>query len=371
MGAPPEQNSIADALNRPRQSGRAKSEIKFIVMRDSFVLLEKSAVGTTSLIFSIIIERFPIEAGLFSSISGLPEIKLTPQDSEDRVVPSARFFQKFCICLFLILSAARVTNAQLNGLHIKGDAGLDSGSQAPPGAYWGTFFYWYDTGRINNGSGDQINANGSLDAFAGAPLVSVVTKKKFLGANYGFLIIPASVLNSSLDAPRFGQNPSAGFGHTYFQPVNLGWKFNRADVVAGFAIYAPTGRYTADNPNGDNTGLGMWGFEPSIGATVHLNEAKTWNASALASFEFNTDKRDTSEHVGNLLTLEGGVGRSFLHGAAKAGLAYYAQWKLSEDTLEGFPPLLVVGKNRAAALGPELTIPLATKSTLYGFFTFR
>ena len=106
------------------------------------------------------------------------------------------------------------------------------------------------------------------------------------------------MLNSSLDAPRFGQNPGAGFGDTYFQPLNLGWKFGRADVIAGFAIYAPTGRYTANNANGDNTGLGMWGFEPSIGTTVHLNEAKTWNASALASFEFHTDKRDTIQHGG-------------------------------------------------------------------------
>jgi hypothetical protein len=184
-------------------------------------------------------------------------------------------------------------------------------------------------------------------------------------------VIPATLLNSSLDAPRFGQNPGAGFGDIYIQPVNLGWHTAHADVIAGFAIYVPTGRYTANNTNGDNTGLGMWGFEPSIGTTVHLNEAKTWNASVLASFEFHTDKRDTIQHVGDILTLEGGVGRSFLKGAAKAGLVYYAQWKLTDDTLTGLPALLVQGKNRATGLGPELTIPLATKSTLFGFFTFR
>jgi hypothetical protein len=131
------------------------------------------------------------------------------------------------------------------------------GFQAPPGAYWGTVFYWYDTSRINNGFGDQVNSSGNLNLFAGLPLISVVTKKKFLGANYGFTVIPAAVLNSILDAPRFGQNPGAGFGDTYFQPVSLGWKFGRADVIAGFAIYAPTGRYIANNANGDNTGLGM------------------------------------------------------------------------------------------------------------------
>ena len=281
---------------------------------------------------------------------------------------ACRIFFKVLLIMFFIAGAA---DAQLNGLHLKGDVGLDSGSQAPPSAYWGTFFYWYETSRINNRSGDQINPNGSLNIFAGLPLVSVVTDMKILGANYGFTVIPAAILNTSLESPRFGQNPRAGFGDTYFQPINLGWKSTYADIVAGFGFYAPTGRYTAGNPNGDNTGLGMWGFEPSIGTTVHLNEAKTWNVSALASFEFNTDKRDTSQHVGNLLTLEGGVGHSFLKGAAKAGLAYYAQWKLTDDTLTGLPALLVQGKNSVAALGPELTIPLATKSTLYGFFTFR
>ena len=275
------------------------------------------------------------------------------------------------LVLIVMLSAGGKARAQFNGLHLKGDAGLDSGSQAPPGAYWGTVFYWYDTSRINNQFGDQVNPAGNLNLFAGLPLVNVVTKKKFLGANYGFTVIPAAVLNSSLDAPRFGQNPGAGFGDTYFQPVSLGWKFGRADVIAGFAIYAPTGRYTANNANGDNTGLGMWGFEPSIGTTIHLNEAKTWNASALASFEFHTDKRDTIQHVGNILTLEGGVGRSFLKGTAKTGLVYYAQWKLTNDVLTGLPALLVQGKNRATGLGPELTIPLATKNTLFGFFTFR
>ena len=54
------------------------------------------------------------------------------------------------------------------------------------------------------------------------------------------------------------------------------------------------------------------------------------------------------------------------------GLAYYAQWKLSDDNLNGFlPNLLVQGRNSTAALGPELTLPIATKKTLYGFFTFR
>ena len=273
--------------------------------------------------------------------------------------------------LIFMLAAAGTAHAQLNGLHLKGDAGLDSGSQAPPGPYYGVLYYNYATSRINNQSGTQVNPNGSIDVGAGLGLISVVTKQKILGANYGFAVIPLAGLNTALESPRVSKGTGAGFGDTYIQPINLGWHFAPADVTAGFGIYLPTGRYTANNPNGDNTGLGMWGFEPSIGTTVHLNKTKTWNASALASFEFNTNKRDSKQHVGDLLTLEGGLGRKFLKGAANVGVAYYVQWKLTQDTLTGLPALLVNGKNSSAALGPELTIPLATKSKLYGFFTVR
>jgi len=270
-----------------------------------------------------------------------------------------------------MLAMATTAHAQLSGLHVKGDAGLDSGTQAPPGAYYGSVIYSYDTSRITNQFGTQVNATGNVDVWAGLGLINVVTKKKFLGANYGFMVIPASGLNTALELPRLTKGTGAGFGDTYIQPVSIGWHASGADVTAGFAIYLPTGRHSAGNPNSDNTGLGMWGFEPSIGTTVHLNKAKTWSASTLASFEFNTDKRGTSQHVGNLLTLEGGIGRKFLKGAAKLGAVYYAQWKLSDDTLTGLPALIVQGKNRATAVGPELTIPLATKNTLFGFFTFR
>jgi hypothetical protein len=284
-------------------------------------------------------------------------------------------FQRTCrnalFVLIALVAAAGAAHAQLNGLHIKGDAGLDAGTQAPPGAYWGVLFYLYNTDRINDQSGTQVNSAGSLTLPVGAGVISVVTQKKFLGANYGFTVIPVDALSTTLEAPRLNQKSGVGFGDIYVQPINLGWHTPRADVTAGFGIYLPTGRYTATNPNGDNTGLGMWGFEPSIGTTVHLNEAKTWNASTLASFEFNTDKRGTSQHVGDLLTLEGGLGLKFLKGAANAGVAYYAQWKLTDDTLTGLPALLVQGKNSAAAVGPELTIPLATKDRLYGFFTVR
>ena len=190
---------------------------------------------------------------------------------------------------------------------------------------------------------------------AGIGLIIVVTPKKLLGANYGFAAGPLAVLNNAIESPRFDLNPSPGFGDIFVTPVSLGWHLTRADVTTSYSIFMPTGRYEVGAD--DNTGLGMWGQELALGTTVFLSENKAWHAATNAAFEFHSGKKDSDASVGSLLTFEGGVGRDFLQGAASLGLVYYAQWKLTEDTLTGLPALLVQGKNRSFALGPELTLP--------------
>jgi hypothetical protein len=269
---------------------------------------------------------------------------------------------------FIVGAFAQPGSAQLNGFNIRGDMGSKAGTQAPEGMYVGAPFYWYDTNRINNGSGDQVNPSGSLNMFIGGPLFSWVTPKKIFGANYAFTVV-LPMANADMEGARFGQNPSPGLSDMYVQPLNLGWHLKRADVIAGYGIYVPTGRYS-DGAN-DNTGLGMWGHELFIGSTIYLDDAKKWHAASTASFEFHTQKKDSQGHVGNLMTLEGGLGRDFLKGAATVGVAYYAQWKLSNDNLTGLPAFLVQGKNSTTGIGPELSLPLATKKTVFGFFTLR
>ena len=53
-----------------------------------------------------------------------------------------------------------------------------------------------------------------------------------------------------------------------------------------------------------------------------------------------------------------------MEGAVNVGLAYYAQWKLTDDDFGLDLPLLPnrrLGKHRVYGFGPELTVPLATK----------
>jgi hypothetical protein len=104
-----------------------------------------------------------------------------------------------------------------------------------------------------------------------------------------------------------------------------------------------------------------------VGTTVYLNEAKQYHASALVSFDFQSKKEDSETKVGNEMNIEGGIGGDFLKGGLSVGLAYYWSGKLSQDHIEGFPDILIRGKNRVFALGPEVTLALAKGNTVYGF----
>ncbi|MBI1738833.1 MAG: transporter [Acidobacteria bacterium] len=276
----------------------------------------------------------------------------------------------FVAVLVAILSfVAQPTMAQLSGFNIKGDMGLKSGSQAPPGGYVALLFYHYGSDTIKDRFGNTVATSGDISIGAGAALFNLVTTKKFLGANYGFVVAPLVFMNTAIESPRFGLNPSPGFGDIFIMPISLGWHLKRADVTTSYSIFMPTGRYSVGA--NDNTSLDMWGHEWALGTTVYLTENKAWHVATNMALEFHTGKRHSAAKVGSLLTLEGGLGRDVLKGAGSIGVAYYSQWKISSDTLTGLPALLVSGKNRSFAIGPEINLPLVARKTLFGFVTFR
>lgn len=94
------------------------------------------------------------------------------------------------------------------------------------------------------------------------------------------------------------------------------------------------------------------------------------HAATTATFDFQSNKKDSATKAGNIMNLEGGLGADFLGG----GLAYYGTFKLAEDEFDRRQlALLIKGKNRLWGLGPELTLALASKSkkAVYGFLTVR
>jgi hypothetical protein len=276
----------------------------------------------------------------------------------------------FWLTLIMFSSPA---NAQFLGHNLLGDFGLTSGTQPDPGTYVSALYYGYkgDTIRDKGGNARGLN-QGNLDVNGYALGLWHVTDRKVLGGNYSFSIWP-SATDNVLEAPIFGleQSTDLGFGDLYIQPINLGWHKDRADFMAGIGVYAPTGRY--EDGASDNVGLGMWSLELFAGTTIYLDEARTWNFATTAFYETHTEKEDSDIKVGDILTLEGGLGKSFKGGLINVGLAYYAQWKITDDDFgsEGLLPGVSVGKHRGYGVGPEITIPILSKSKLYGFLNAR
>ena len=173
---------------------------------------------------------------------------------------------------------------------------------------------------------------GSLAVSAIAPLAWYVSNAKILGANYGAMVV-LPLANASVEAPAFaiGETVDTSVSDLLLRPLDLGWHSTRADVTAGFQLYAPTGRY--ERGGSDNIGKGMWAYEPFLGTTVYFDQRRTVSLATTAYWEFHSNKKDTEIKVGQILTLQGGVAKSFLGGGLITGAAYYAQWKLTEDQL--------------------------------------
>ncbi len=274
-----------------------------------------------------------------------------------------------------LVSLAGTARAQASGHNTLGDFGLQSGSQPEPGFYASGFYFRYDTDMVRNRDGEAVTFSPSdpgemgLNAFAG--LLWYVSDAKILGANYGAMAV-ISLANAALAVPFLGLEQGIGtaLADIYLQPVNLGWHTPRADYTAGLGFFAPTGRYEVDAD--DNIGLGMWSFEFYGGATVYLDEARSWHLATTAFFETHTKKKDTDTRVGDLLSLEGGLGKSLLQGMANVGAAYYAQWKITSDDFGDDLALPAeFGKHHVFAAGPEVTFPIKTEAKLIALVNAR
>ena len=268
--------------------------------------------------------------------------------------------------LFVCAVSAAPVYAQLNTQHIKGTVGLKAGSQPPPHVYVvAPLFYVYNTDEVKTREGNSLPIDVSLNSVVYGAGVNVVTTKKLFGGNYGYTVLFPVGANNRIQGTEIDQNPGAGLTDSVVTPLSLGWHFKRADVTASYTIFLPTGRFTAGASN--NTGFGMWGQEPAIGTTVYLDEARKLHAATTASFTFSSKKEDSDTKVGTAMNLEGGVGADFLEGGLTAGLVYYTSMKLQQDRIQGFPQILIRGKNRVVALGPEVQLALAKGGKLYGF----
>lgn len=276
----------------------------------------------------------------------------------------------------LWLLPAITAKAQFLGHNLVGDYGMQAATQPAPGMYLSATYLGYQGDQIVDSDGNDIRLDpekrGELDVNGYAAVWWHVTEHQILGGNYSYVIAPAWSDNR-FRAPVLGlsQGTSSQFSDLYVQPINLGWNTERADFTAGVGVYAPTGDF--EGGADDNGGLGFWSYELFGGATYYFDQAKTWHIAGMLFYETHGEQDDTGITVGDIVTPEGGIGKSYMDGAINVGVAYYGQWKVSDDDFGRLeePDLDFFGRNRGFGIGPEITLPIASRSKLYGFFNLR
>jgi len=197
---------------------------------------------------------------------------------------------------------------------------------------------------------------------------------KVLGANYGFMVAFPFSTKRPERAGLQTLDTDWGFSDLYVVPLYLGWHAPRADFVAGYGFFAPTGQYEAGASG--NVGLGMWGHEIQLGTTAYLDATKKISVATTAYIELHSNKKDQELKVGNLLTLEGGAAYNVPKIGGAFGIGYYLQSKLSNDSGADLPlttlqVLNLYGKNRLFGIGPDVTMGVFQKGGTIGLLNVR
>ncbi|MGH7681413.1 MAG: SphA family protein [Candidatus Eiseniibacteriota bacterium] len=269
--------------------------------------------------------------------------------------------------------------AQLKGDYVAGSSGLQNGSQAPAGLSVSLPVYVYLTDTIKNDHGDTVPTDRRVTTIQTGASLAWVTRFRIVGANFGSQIQAIAFAKSRTETSSLDVGSSLAFSDIFFQPIQLGWQTPRADFTAGWGFFAPSG--TWELGGSDNSGLGMWSYDFQAGSTVRLDREQAWTTSLLATYETHSSKQGTRIKVGDILTLEGGTGRTFskeLKGestprTASVGLVYYAQWKVTGDEAVGpMRGLVLAGrKDRVYAAGLEGNVFLPKAKLLAGLRVMR
>jgi hypothetical protein len=285
--------------------------------------------------------------------------------------PSFILFAPVILLVIAIIALSpQMAAAQAVPTTNKGWIGLKSGTQPPPGLYFSTLIWNYRFDELRTNDGTQIGGRGrgSINQYVPAFVVTYVSEWKILGGNYSATWAP-TFANTAIDFPRLDFRTGWGPSDMYFQPIELGWHLKNADLIAGYGLYVPTGRFNSRSFN--NTGLGQWSNEFSAGFTIYPNEKKRFNVATLVQYYIESGKENSNQKVGDTLQLQGGAGVAFKEGLINAGMAYYTQWKVTEDRVPS-ELLAFRGKDRYLGFGPEFNtvLPISRETPVFAAFRY-
>jgi hypothetical protein len=255
-------------------------------------------------------------------------------------------------CVLLTSMAALAQDADR---YPNGTSGIKGGTVPPPGEYWLMYNLFYTSNQLidpsgkpaTNSSGKPIDFNVSL--YANASRFFEVTNYKIFGADFAFdFVFP--VVDQTIAIPGSGVAANAlAIGDLNIEPIVIEWHKPRYDFGFVYGFFAPTGQ--RDPVNIAYAGQGFWTNYIGPAGTLYFDKEKTWTASFLSRYEFNSENPNTHITEGDVFSFEWGAGKTFMK-SLDVGVAGYCSWETTHDTGPGnfVPPTLA----RSMGIGPEI-----------------
>jgi hypothetical protein len=257
------------------------------------------------------------------------------------------------VLALIIVGFASPLLGQQKGQWVPGQFGLNAGSIPDPGVTFANLALNYSASQLNGPNGNSVpGVTGTYSFWVDENIFYYVPKHKILGG-YFMPYVALTYANGELVANITGTNLSSGgggsgFADMYVQPLNIGWHLKRADVNAGYAFTAPTGRFTQGASN--NVGSGYWGNNITSGTTFYITKNKGTSANLATDWEIHGQKSGTNITPGQAFTMEWGLGQVLplkkdMSRLLQLGLVGYDQWQVSHSSgtliLSDMPPISI------------------------------
>src|SRR5262249_3865129 len=133
-----------------------------------------------------------------------------------------------------------------------------------------------------------------------------------------------------------------------------GWREDKFDLVASYAVYVPTG--ISPLAGGKGVSAGQVTHQFSVGGSTNRGQSRSLFVSALASYELNLRQRNIDITRGDTFQVQGGVGVNRFNQTLELGLAGFGLWQVRNDRGSDLPAVLRGARDRVLGLGPEAAI---------------
>jgi hypothetical protein len=257
-------------------------------------------------------------------------------------------WRKFAVLICIVLPITPSLMAQQHGQYQPGQYGLNAGVLPDPGITYVDINLNFNANQLILENGNPVKATGTFNVWAVENGFFYVPKFKVLGAKFAPMVIFPTIATGSLVLPFVGNGTTLGSGgfalaDTWFQLANLGWHFPRADVWAGYAFMAPTGRYTPGATN--NVGSGYWGNDFTSASTFYLTKDQGTTANIMGNWEIHGSK---TVRTGDISTMFGTLP---INVQLTPGAAWTDEWGLGQAIPLNRPFLKTKNITKVAQIG--------------------